>query len=573
MCPHPESIGHMRGHRHRRPEEGYDLINRRKFLQQSLCATGVTAFSPHVFGASKDTAHASLVPSTPSSNFNYFNTWHSQYSLAAHHLGAKDFSAMMGDEGSILSQKELNEENLFSPQGLVNTAYPTVRQDMYFVLDHGWDNPPSGNLKYTGTLDLNAERFPSFKGTPVQKLKSLCEAIKKAGWRGTGIWVPAQVAPVTLERDKQKGIDVSSREYQRNHWIKHLQQSHEAGIDYWKVDWGTNAHEPAFREMLYQLAKQHAPNLVLETTEPRGPLNEERTHCDCPDSPEAKRDRAWLDISHRLMKMPGAFRIYDTITFTAVPTSLARISGLLDLQPGQNAEAFLNCEDEVYIGAALGLNLAIQRNAIPGVRYVADPSPRNIAHKINEAVRAVRWQRIAPPMAAGKTSLAVDSESLWDSWTYSEGQTWLRAAVGKEIWQGAPARIARGMQLARVLTKEIPPFVLSGRYPNGATAVATVGRISSKRGWWNPRAMVEIEGCALNAPVGIFGVYRELALGFDAHLKGRTILMQDLATDRPVDVTSRVRIDGKRVVVSGSLVDEICAGKDASGPGAVLMCL
>ncbi|MBS1813974.1 MAG: hypothetical protein JSS87_03765 [Acidobacteria bacterium] len=538
-----------------------------------MCATAAATISQRLLFASAATGHASLIPSAPVPTFNYFNTWHSQYSLAAHHLGAKDFSAMMGDAGSVLSQKELTEENLFGPKGLVHTAYPTIRQDMYFVLDHGWDNPPSGDLAYTGTLDLNAERFPSFKGNPAQKLKTLCAAIKKAGWRGTGIWIPAQLAPVTLDRDKQKGINVVSPEYRRNHWIKSLRESHEAGIAYWKVDWGTHAHEPVFREMLYALAKEHAPGLVLETTEPRGPLNNQITQCACPDSQEAKKDRKWLDISHRLMKMPGTFRIYDTITFTAVPTTLARIAGLLNVQPDDEAKAFLNCEDEVYIGAALGIDLAIQRNALPGVRYVADPSPRNIAHKINEAVRAVRWQRIAPPVAAGKTSLAFDPKLLWDSWKYSEGQTWLRSAIGKEIWQGAPARIARGMQLPHVTTEGTPPFVVSSRHPNGATAVATLGRISSARGWMTPHTNVAIEGCSLDAPVGIFGVYEELALDFDAPINKRRVLMQDLATDTPIDVTKQVQRIGKRIIMPGKLIDELCAVKDQSEPGVVLQCI
>lgn len=547
-------------------------MDRRKFLQQSLGATGSALLTRTLFAAQHKSQPVSLVPDSSTPNFNYFNTWHSQYSLAAHHLGAKDFSAMMGDAGSILSQKELNEKNLFGPQGLVRISYPTVRQDMLFVLDHGWDNPPSGDLKYTGTLELDAERFPSFKGSATEKLKTLCEAIRKEGWRGTGVWVPAQIAPVTLERDKQKGIDVTTAEYERRHWIEHLRRAHEAGIAYWKIDWGKRDRDPAFREMLYALAREHAPNLILETTVPRGPLNEERTHCVCPQSEAAKKDRAWIEAAHRMMKMPGAFRIYDTITFTAVSTTLARVAGLLHVKPEDNAKAFLNCEDEVYIGAALGLDLAIQRNVIPGVRYVADPSPRNIEHKVNEAVRALRWQRIAPPVAAGATSLVVDSQLFWDSWKYSEGQTWLRAAIGKEIWQSAPARIARGMQLPRVISEDISPYVAASRHPNGAMAIATVGRISSARGWWAPRAIVEASAL-LHAPVGIFGVYKELALNFDATLNHRRILMQDLAKNAPIDITEHVRRIGKRVVVPGALIDEICAGNDASEPGAVLMCV
>lgn len=548
------------------------MQDRRSFLTSSFLAAGAVACNGLSANASRELP--SLVPETPAESLSYFNTWHSQYSFAAHRLGAKDFAAMMGDAGSELARDAINEENLFGAAGLVTTSYPDVRRDLYFVLDHGWDLPLSGDLKYTGLLELDPDRFPSFRGLPVERLRSLCVSIRKHGWKGVGVWVPAQIAPVVLERGKAKGLDTSSAAYERAYWIGQVQAAQAAGISYWKVDWGKRDRDPLFREMLYKIAREHAPNLVLETTVPRGPLNEQRTHCECADSEESKRDRQWIDQAHRMMRMEGAFRVYDSITFTGVSTTLARIAGLLQITPGEDLKAFINSEDEAYIGAALGCALGVLRNTIPGIAYTADPSPRHFGNKVNEAVRAARWQRFAPPVAAGETPLAVDQKVLWDSWKYSEGQTWLRDVIGKEVWQGAPARIARGMDLPVVRASGEPPFVVSSRHPNGATAVASIGRISTNRGWWTPRASVSIGGCPPDAPVAIFGRYKQLEIEFGSSISNRHVIAQDLSANTATDITHLVRRQKDRITLSGSLIDSLCASskasKDESEPGIVL---
>ena len=65
--------------------------------------------------------------------------------------------------------------------------FPKIRGDLYLMLDDGWDVPygvhPDKSRDRFGTLELDEERFPSFTGTPAQRLKKLnvfCEGIRLA---------------------------------------------------------------------------------------------------------------------------------------------------------------------------------------------------------------------------------------------------------------------------------------------------------------------------------------------------------------------------------------------------------
>ena len=186
----------------------------------------------------------SLVPDTPSKAPDYFCTWNLQGYLVSH-------------QDTKVTRKAMNEDNLFGKGKYQNWAncYPRIREDLYLVLDDSWDIPKEVNDKpnpYLGTVELNEERFPSFHGTPEERLRQLVTRIKAKGWKGAGGWICAQKA------DNQRETD------EKSYWTERIKTADEAGFDYWKVDWGNNARNGKWRKMLTDIGKQYAPRLYIE---------------------------------------------------------------------------------------------------------------------------------------------------------------------------------------------------------------------------------------------------------------------------------------------------------------------
>lgn len=80
----------------------------------------------------------SLIPNTPSKAPDYFCTWNLQGYLVSH-------------QNTQLTRKAMNERNLFGKgkyQNWVN-CYPTIREDLYFVLDDSWDIPKDVMISQT----------------------------------------------------------------------------------------------------------------------------------------------------------------------------------------------------------------------------------------------------------------------------------------------------------------------------------------------------------------------------------------------------------------------------------------
>jgi len=98
-----------------------------------------------------------------------------------------------GAAGAAKARASLNEELLLGKQGWARQFFRRTRGDLYLVLDDGWDTPPSGSMvEHLSSMVLDPGRFPSFQDdTPAQRLKSLNDAVKAAGWRGIGVWLPA----------------------------------------------------------------------------------------------------------------------------------------------------------------------------------------------------------------------------------------------------------------------------------------------------------------------------------------------------------------------------------------------
>jgi hypothetical protein len=230
--------------------------------------------------------------------------------------------------------------------------------------------------------------------------------------------------------------------------------------------------------------------------------------------------------------------------------------------------------------------MGVMRNPLIGLRLEPDVDvfftcPRQRKRRMDEVVRALRWQRLAQPFVryGAKTHPAdatqTDDKILADSWTFRSGETWMAEAIGKTVRQGAPARVSRGLPSPEGASEGEPPFVIARRFPNGAVAVAVQGRTTPECNWIFSPTDVTLALGSTNGPIGVFGHYRNLTLRFDAALGAARIMAQDLAGDRAEDITSDVIIKGHTLTLPGALIERVglsaASVGDASDPGLVLV--
>lgn len=475
----------------------------------------------------------SLVPDTPSNAPDYLCTWNLQ-------------AYVVDYENSDMMRKAMTEENIFGEGTYQNWAsfYPKIRGDLYFVMDDSWDIPKDVNTKrdnpYLGTTELNEERFPSFTGTPTERLRKLTERMKSLGWKGAGGWICAQKS--------DNFPDVSEEDY----WMERLKVAHDAGFSYWKVDWGKNSRNDEWRKMLTRLGKEHAPGLWIEHA-----------------------------MKNEYIEFSDVFRTYDVENIIAQPVTIQRVSNLLSYKAQDGAKGIVNCEDEPYIAVGLGCAIGIMRHPfagnLPGGRQdeAFPPVGHNYKKCLDEIVRAVRWHRIAEPFAVDG-NCAVDTVKLADSWELRENETWNKGRkVGSVLSESAPARVSRGMALPEVAdTASSRPFILASTYPNGAVAVSAIGRAIGRE-YVTKEVPVTVNGSDWHAPVGLFGCFKEVTLVYPSALTSSVkVLAQDLAGDTPVDVTDLVVIENNRMTIPGEVIRKVglmeATDGDLSGPGLVL---
>lgn len=512
------------------------MKHRRRFLTLMGAALGAATLGSRVPASTNESArnrHRSLIPEKRSTAPNYWCTWAAQNYLHAQQADELDASVLEGTNGAVLAQKALNEQVLLGHGGWSKTLHARVRDELYLLLDDGWQE---GGM---ASFQLDSAKFPSFQGPTEERLRRLNEAVRADGWRALALWC----------RRPPGGADDEARVG----WVKF------AGIPYLKIDGGDSEGSLARAR-----ARQQA-TLTLE-----------HVHGESSLSGNWREDgrfgqQSWDSLRLQILRNTDVFRIYDATAVLGVPTTLDRAAQLLSAASGRpEARALLNLEDEVYIAAVLGCTMGVMRHSYRGLRPGEDadvflPRPRQLKQRMDEVVRAIRWQRIAAPYAAGTGAVALDSNVLTDDWTFRRGETFDVTVVGHHAKQGAPARIARSMALPEVSSDGEPPYVACARFPSGAAAIGAFERVSVARDVSHPRAAVRWLLGNSAGPFGIFGHFGTLTLVFDRSVKQRRILAQDLAGDLPIDITDQVRRTGAEIVVPGELIDRI--GRSAATPG------
>ena len=157
------------------------MVDRRSFLTGAAATllTGSKALgAPQRKAERKD----NLIPAQPGKAPNYWCTWAAQNYMYGHYLPELDPSLLEGDSGAALAREAISEHQLFGDDGWAKSFYTQARSDVYLLLDDGWE---TGG---TATFELDTKKFPSFSGTPVERLAALNCKARHEQWRGIALW-------------------------------------------------------------------------------------------------------------------------------------------------------------------------------------------------------------------------------------------------------------------------------------------------------------------------------------------------------------------------------------------------
>ena len=491
----------------------------------------------------------SLVPKTRSEAPDYFCTWNLQgYTIS--NYNSKEM------------RKAMNEENLFGPGEYQNwpaKLYSEIREDLTFLLDDSWDIAQDNNEKPQdfkndefGNASLSITRFPSFDlGSNERNLKHLTNKIKGLGWKSLGLWVACQSPNST-------GV------FNTEHFTQRLKESNNAGVTYWKVDWGIKSRDEDFRKKLSTLAREVSPNVLIEHGTFQGLGN---------PSPQ------FISIS-------DVARTYDVDNCIAQAQTIQRVVELLEYKvqnddKGNTPKGIINCEDEPYIAVGLGCSIGVMRWGWAGklpngdINKAFPESGRDYNRRIDEVIRAVRWHRIAEPFGVND-DVKIGFEQEKDYWVKEKGDEGSKDKVNSP---DCPMFVSRGMNLPTISESynDQQPRILASKYPNGCYAVVTVGRQLEHTHVFN-EVSVNIEVDNLENPIGIFGIYKQLTIKTQRKVNPIKckVYAQDLKSlDSPDDITSKVILEEDNLVIPGSVINEIglslAKGGDKSDPGLVLL--
>lgn len=514
----------------------------------------------------------SLVPDTAGTSPNYWCSWLTQNATLDGVGKAADKLKFAGDQGAASARENIGDSQIFAQGGWIDDFAP-IRKDMYFVFDDGWDvrpgiNPATEGYLF-GSLEVDEAKFPSCADkSPAERLKKLNEKVKARGWRGAGIWVAAQCA-------RKSGGETVTAQAEREYWKQRVLWSKYAGVEYWKVDWGTHGSDVAFRKMFTDLGREYYPDLIIEHTMPRGPVN--ALYFNSERGKFEGRGNMFNDGENLLGGVRGVLafsdtvRIYDTISPIGVASAFDRTAWHLVEGEKSGGGGIVNAEDDLYFGAALGCSLGVMRTARAKPSLSDEIETRRL--RMTEVVRAVRWQRIAPAFGLDKSKTLISENRLEDDWTFRDGETWWKEAWGRNLRQNAPAAIVRNLPLPQVSSAEGDlPFVAASMHPNGSIAIAFVPRLKVGRGLYCPKAQVRLDTPdATGRKIGIFGDFDSLTVNVGK--KPARVLAQDLASDTPRDISAECSYSDGKLTVFGKTAQSLCkptTPSDKSAPAIVL---
>lgn len=479
-----------------------------------------------------------LIPARGETTGSYACTWWSQCA-AASALG-------LSGEGLSSWRDSLNEEALFDREDLFHKVPRESRQELIFLIDDGWDVPigtiaDDRDRHLFGSVNPDKVKFKRFGNTPAERLKGISDAVKSLGYAGVGLWISPQ------EYAEEPYTAKSSEEY----WSTRAKWCHDAGVLYWKVDWGAYDYDDNYRRLISDCVKKHAPNLLVEHAVVQKPLSHNHG-----DKEKFLSERA--ERTKKQMEFADVIRTYDVLEPFDKVCTLLRAHEALVYTDEHTGKGFINGENLYAVCSALGLCTGIMNYN-------------------KEAQACINWQRIAPPFSVFESEYRFSEELLTDSLFFDSEICEWAPCKGRTVCEYAPAIMARGCPLPDV--KKLSgnaPFVLASKNPGtGAYAVGTLPRsVDPIKNAFFP-ADVTAKEIDPSKPVGIFGVFNTLTLELTSPIsQDAKILAQDLLGDSAFDITDHVILNERSVTLDGKIlryVGKIARGhNDQSEPSLVI---
>ena len=451
----------------------------------------------------------------------------------------------------------LSHESLFGPNGWCYLFTPEIRKDYIFLLDDGWDLPLSvdgvNSDDHFGSFVLDPVKFPGYGDTPLERLKTMTRKVQEAGWYGLGVWVCCQEDAFHRNENGR---------WNEDYWIERILWSKEAGVIYWKNDWGKFAYTHEWRKFISRIANELYPDLIIEHITGDYGTNDPLDTGTC-----EKRIANMLTCA----SYSDVFRTYDVTRQLYVCTTMDRVTRILkDVQITDGDHlGLLHCDLNTHMAAAAGCTTAI-------CLCLTESSEATYgnARGEDETIRAAHWQRIAPPFDMSAYENKVSNQILTDTWYFTPADTWDHTIHNLLVKQHAAAAFGRGVDYP-VTDLEEPPFMVAARNPiSGALSMATLCRTQQDRMNQQIYADVTWNVGALTGPIGLFGVYKSLTISFDRDISGLQILAQDLKGPCAYDITPFVQVNGNILKLDGELLRVIGTSaahkNDPSEPGLVI---
>jgi len=456
---------------------------------------------------------------------NYFCTWKHQ----------------ADDRNDGFAPDNISEHIIFERENPWIELFPEIRSELFFLLDDGWDlslDTPKDRLKYCGTLYPAEDKFPSLHGTQTERLTQLNERIKAHGWRGVGLWVASNALKNGELVDYQKPDPVVDQ-----YWLDRILMCRDAGIEYWKVDWGNMCDDNAFRLMMTELGKEHYPELIIEHGRGHAPFN----GLGLPDSCRTVHAKDYFYVPLGFSTFSDVLRIYD-LSGLSHSTALDRIDTYARYSNG-----ILNSEDEAYMGAVLGCSIGIMQS-------------HRIHPRGEEPIAAVRWHRVAPAFVDWDVR---DSEKILTDTQFFHRCCGLDEA--RNVCQQAPAVVTRRTALPEVCNgdEEGIAFVAASLNPEGAYSVGSFTRQSAGMETVSPAVICRPEEAV--PYIGVFGNFETVS--FDFARTGRCVsrvCAQGLIRGDGEDVTAEVLGEDGMIRLNQAFLDRFNHANDASEPAVML---
>lgn len=471
-----------------------------------------------------------LIPQAVRENGNYLCTWSLQ----------KPTALRMGLSGSNTTEKmrdALTAELLFGSEEWYHPYPREERAGLYLLLDDGWDVPfhtdATKGREMFGSVIPDPEKFPHMGDTPVQRLSAMVRRAEQMGYAGLGLWISPQEACEPDEWNQDRA---------RAYWEERARWCHEAGVKYWKVDWGRHDGEPEYREMMTACVRKYAPNLLIEHAVLTGPLSTYQSNGE------------FAQKLQKCLAHSDFLRTYDVCRPFADVETFFRANALLGGVNRKNAryqtKGNVNAENCAMVAAGLGLHLGV-------MSY--EP----------EILACLRWQRLSPPFSAYDSPYLCSEEQVTDRLFFDQDPaTWVRNRMGTAYELTVPAIAARGTALPVVRAEGEQPIVLACQHPKtGAYALVILRRNLDPNPGIVILADITIMPSDIHAPIGIFGRCRKLTIRFGSPVpQHSTVWAQCLLNDEAVNVTEQIHwledgleIDGHLLRVWGHDQKEPCA--------------